>query len=173
MLELMSEKEPVRSTLGRPPRAYATGRVTTWLGRSALLLTFGMSATLLASYGRLPETIPIHFNLAGQADGWGPRSAILTIVGICTVLTVGIVWLSRYPQIFNYPLEITEGNAQAVYREGERMLIWAACAISLLYLSTGLGTLFGFNPSPMITVAMAGLLGATGLGIVRLVRASR
>lgn len=169
----MSEEEPVRSALGRPPRAYMTGAVTTWLGRAALLLTLGISATLLASYSRLPETIPIHFNLAGQADGWGPRSSIFVLVGICTVLTVGIVLLSRHPQIFNYPFEITGGNAQAVYREGERMLIWAACAISLLYLSTGLGTLFGFNPSPMITVAMAGLLGATGVGIVRIVRAAR
>lgn len=165
------ERSPVRTD--RRPRAdYATGTVTKTLRWISLGAALAMSVTLLVSYPSLPETIPIHFNFAGQADGWGPRSAVLMLVGVFTVLASAITWLSFRPHVFNYPTEITEENAQAVYREGERTLIWAGAAISLGYVGMGLGSLIDIDPGPVIAVALAGTLAATVVGIVRIVRAS-
>ena len=49
-------------------------------------------------------------------------------------LLVGLVaWLSCKPHIFNYPLQITERNAQGVYREGERMMVWLLVVLAAVF----------------------------------------
>jgi uncharacterized membrane protein len=42
---------------------------------SGLIACATLAVTLLA-YGRLPARIPIHWNIDGQADGFGPRSMV-------------------------------------------------------------------------------------------------
>lgn len=41
---------------------------------AAPLLLAAMWASALAVYPRLPERIPIHWNLQGEVDGWGGRA---------------------------------------------------------------------------------------------------
>jgi len=38
------------------------------------------------SYPRLPETIPVHFGLSGEADGWGRRWMIFLLPIISTMI---------------------------------------------------------------------------------------
>jgi hypothetical protein len=40
----------------------------------------------LGSYPRLPETIPVHFGLSGEADGWGRRWMIFLLPIISTAV---------------------------------------------------------------------------------------
>jgi hypothetical protein len=40
-------------------------------------------------YGQLPDRVPIHFGLAGNADGFGPRFAVWLIVGVQILVTIG------------------------------------------------------------------------------------
>lgn len=164
-------RPPVRAT--RRPRAdYVAGPVTKSLRWISLGVALAMSVVLLASYPSLPETIPIHFNVAGKADGWGPRSAILMLVGVFTVLASAITWLSFRPHLFNYPVEVTEENAQAVYREGERTLVWVCAAMTMAYVGMGLGSLIDIDPGLAIAVSMVGMLAAAVVGVVRSVRAA-
>ena len=41
------------------------------------ILVLGIWMLTLANYFKLPETIPIHFNGAGEADGFGNKATIL------------------------------------------------------------------------------------------------
>lgn len=45
----------------------------------------------LASYPRLPERIPVHFGLSGEADGWGGRWMIFLMPSVATLI-VALDW---------------------------------------------------------------------------------
>lgn len=89
------------------------------VGWIAVLL---MWALLLSQYAKLPEIIPIHFNAAGKADGFGNKATILMLPIIASMLFVGMTALNRFPHIFNYPVKITEGNAFWQYTKATRMI---------------------------------------------------
>ncbi|MDQ3009479.1 MAG: DUF1648 domain-containing protein [Acidobacteriota bacterium] len=40
----------------------------------------------IASYPRLPESIPVHFGLTGEVDGWGGRWMIFLMPAIATLI---------------------------------------------------------------------------------------
>lgn len=75
-------------------------------------------------YPLLPEQIPIHFNLVGQADGWGAKSTVLFLAGMMVMLYAVLTVLSRLPHIGNYPVEITQENAARVYGVASSMARW-------------------------------------------------
>lgn len=75
-------------------------------------------------YAELPETIPTHFNGKGIADGHGARSTLLMLPIMGTIMSLGLYALNRVPHIFNYPVEITEENAEKHYRNGTSLIRW-------------------------------------------------
>jgi uncharacterized membrane protein len=89
---------------------------------------------ILSSYDSLPETIPTHFNLSGQADGFGKRSSIFLLPAITSALFFGLTLLNRFPHVFNYPVEINETNAEHQYRLATRLLRWLKTWIVILFL---------------------------------------
>lgn len=113
---------------------------------------------ILVRYPSLPPEIPIHFNAAGVADGWGARSNILLLSAIMVVLVSGVSWGSRYPHGFNYPFIV------------ERMMVWVACGLTALYASLGLGTVLGFEPGVWITAAFILLISAVVVSIIRIIK---
>lgn len=90
--------------------------VAGWLSLSLIWII-----TLL-HYKNLPETIPVHFNVAGQADGFGDKTSIFFLPVLGTVLFIGMSILNLYPQIFNYPVKITEENAMKQYAMATRLI---------------------------------------------------
>lgn len=70
----------------------------------------------------LPETIPVHFNAAGQPDDYGSRSSLwfLPLTGVFMYLMFTI--LEGFPQIYNYPVQITPENAVIQYRLATRLM---------------------------------------------------
>jgi uncharacterized membrane protein len=84
-----------------------------------LLAVWGWTIT---HYSTLPDTIPTHFNAAGEADGFGSKASIIGLPVIATLLFIGLTVLNRYPHIFNYPTAITQDNALRLYTLATRML---------------------------------------------------
>ena len=76
----------------------------------------------ITNYSNLPETIPTHYNGAGQADGFGGKATILTLPLIATILFIGLTVLNKFPQVFNYPTEITQDNAFRQYIYATRLI---------------------------------------------------
>lgn len=89
-----------------------------------------------AFYFDLPDKIPTHFNLRGQADGFGDKSTIWVITLINLGLYYGLNLFSTKlaPHKHNYPVKVTEKNALALYAMSIRMLVLLNTLIALLFL---------------------------------------
>ena len=59
----------------------------------AMLLLAAPAILAAILYPGLPETIPVHFNAEGQADGFGPRSSIWISISILSVVGLGVYLL--------------------------------------------------------------------------------
>ncbi|EDP94546.1 DUF1648 domain-containing protein [Kordia algicida OT-1] len=88
----------------------------------------------IMKYMSMPDIIPTHFNLSGEVDGTGSKTSIWFLLGITTVLAVGIHILTKYPHIHNYMVEITEKNAAHNYKMSARLLRFVNL-ITLLVMS--------------------------------------
>ncbi|PWD51284.1 hypothetical protein C8046_12065 [Serinibacter arcticus] len=153
----------------RPRRTYRTGLATQILRGLALLGMLAVTIAVLRAYPDLPDTVPTHFGANGQPDSYGPRWSLLVLVGIWWVLLAGIGWLSARPRMLNYPLVVTESNAQLLYREAERMLVWLMIALVVVGVAMIVGVL-GHQVGWLIWVGLAGTLAVTVAGIVRMIR---
>jgi hypothetical protein len=72
----------------------------------------------LLFYNRLNGVlIPIHYNLAGEIDGWGGRCFLWIIPLIALVFYVGLSIFERYYKRADYPFKMTEKNANHLYRQ--------------------------------------------------------
>jgi len=89
------------------------------LGWGVLLALWVWTST---NYSSLPDTIPTHFNAAGEADGFGSKASIIGLPVIATLLYVGLTALNRFPHIFNFPTPITQDNALRQYTNATRMI---------------------------------------------------
>lgn len=106
-------------------------------------------------YADLPDSIPTHFNAAGEADGFSNKSSIWSLPILGWVTYSGMFILNRFPHIFNYPTPITAENAAHQYRIATKLIrsINFLIAGSFWYIvyssvttaigeSSGLGTYF-------------------------------
>lgn len=77
----------------------------------------------LVVYPTLPETIPIHFNIVGEPDGWGHKSIIL----IMPLLILFIQWVAT--------LELHKRDKKTPVQEGEdyiSIMSWTMAVCSVI-----------------------------------------
>lgn len=110
----------------KPTLADIVFEVVGWL----LMVTFWVFT--ITTYANLPATIPIHYNGAGQPDGFGGKITIFILPLITTVLFVGLTILNKFPYIFNYPTNITQSNALRQYTIATRMIRYLKFIIVLI-----------------------------------------
>lgn len=91
-------------------------------------------------YSSLPPTIPTHYGLDLKADGFGPKATILMLPTIHLIITCLLFWLNRKPHIFNYPVEVTDENAEKLYKSATQMLRILNLTVSVIFLSISLKT---------------------------------
>jgi uncharacterized membrane protein len=96
-----------------------TDQVLELLGWGVLLALWVWTGT---SFSSLPDSIPTHFNAAGEADGFGRKASIVGLPVIATLLYIGLTLLNRVPHIFNFPTPVTEDNALKQYTNATRMI---------------------------------------------------
>lgn len=88
---------------------------------SAIILV-GLWGITLLNYPALPDKIPIHFNALGEANGFGNKKFAWVLPVLATLLFLGLTKLARVPHHFNYPVEITQENAERHYKQAAKML---------------------------------------------------
>lgn len=76
----------------------------------------------LIYYNHLPDSIPVHFNGAGQPDGYGSRSTLWILPATSLFLYLLMTILEAYPYIYNFPVEITPENAVTQYTLAIRLI---------------------------------------------------
>ncbi|WP_350291057.1 DUF1648 domain-containing protein [uncultured Croceitalea sp.] len=91
---------------------------------------------VLSFYFTLPETIPTHFNLKGEADGFGSKSTLWILPIFNLVMYFGMTMLATKmkPWNYNYPTKVTAKNAPILYAMSIRMLVWLNLGIALVFL---------------------------------------
>jgi uncharacterized membrane protein len=97
------------------------------------IILLALWALTITNYSSLPDTIPTHFNAAGEADGFGSKVTILSLPVIATLLFIGLTVLNRYPHSFNYPTAITQDNALRLYTLATRMLRYLKLVLVVVF----------------------------------------
>ncbi|MGY3128115.1 hypothetical protein ACVWW9_001614 [Agrococcus sp. UYP33] len=155
----------------RPPRAFATGLVTRVLRIAALLAVALSAVSLLVGYPSMPELVPTHFDAGGRPDAWGSKVSVLWLAGVMVAVATLVGVLSTQPRRCSYPVPVTEENAQRLYREGERTLVWLLVALAAVF--AGLAQLVvGGAGGAVLGLGLVGVLGATATGAVRMLGAT-
>lgn len=109
--------------------------------------------------------IPVHFNQAGEADGWGGRAFLWQLPVLATVFYIGLSWLEKYYKRFRYPFRVDPSapGTQTVYRSGVRMmrhlklfllLIFSFLANSSLFIATGKADKLNLHILALLFVAL-------------------
>ena len=122
------------------------------IGIISIILLIGIP---MYYYNSLPDTIPIHFNGSGEADGFGKKVMIWVLPVIGLVTYIGMTLINNNPHTFNYAVKITAENAERQYRIATKFMrilnTVIACVFAYLtYASiqvalenqSGLGTYF-------------------------------
>jgi hypothetical protein len=79
---------------------------------------------LLVTWGSLPVSIPVHFNVAGEANRWGSRNGLLFLYGVLAAMYAGLSMLQRFPHICNYPFDLTSQNVRQQYLLARQLLVF-------------------------------------------------
>ncbi len=101
---------------------------------SAKLLLLLMWLFTLFLLFTLPQTIPIHFNVKGETDGYGHKLTMLLLPILGTCIYFGITKLNNYPHIFNYLTIITTQNAERQYKLATTMMRFLKLAVLVIFI---------------------------------------
>ena len=108
------------------------------VGAIFLILMVGLP---MYYFNELPDIIPKHFNAVGEPDGFSQKIVIWTLPSIGAVTYIGMLFLNRYPHIFNYPTEITSENAERQYRAATKLIRTLNLLISASFCYIGYSTI--------------------------------
>ena len=82
----------------------------------------------------LPAQIPKHFNAMGEVDSYGDREIIWILPVIGLFVYVGLTLLGKIPYSFNYPVKVTDENAEKLYKLGVRTISVLKVVIILSFI---------------------------------------
>ena len=131
---------------------------------------------LLSVFQQLPDTIPVHFNAAGEADGYGKRAMIWALPAIA-FFTVGFMLSLPFfnQKYINYPVRITEENRA---KQVQLMILFIRAMAGIVmgmmvYISFVSVHLALGNPAPHMVYIWMFMGGLFGLMIWYMIRARR
>lgn len=133
--------------------------VAAYLGAGALMMI--AAAGLI----RLPEAVPVHFDIAGNPDRWGRPLELLLVPGVGLLLFAFLSVLAGRARAFNYPVAITPQNAARQLTLARRMilamravLVWVFVFLLLGMIRVAQGAADGLSPL-FVPLVLAGTLG--------------
>lgn len=106
----------------RPPPVVEPSIADRFLEAASWIIMTALWIFMIAEMKKLPEIIPSHFTVNGEIDDYSDKATLWLLPSIGTVLFLGLTWLNRFPQIFNYPVKITAENAVKQYKMATRLI---------------------------------------------------
>jgi uncharacterized membrane protein len=89
---------------------------------------------LIFYYAKMPDIVPVHFDVKGQPDAYGSKHTLVVLPVIAVLLFTGMTILNRFPHIFNYPVKITPENALRQYSVATRLIRILKLVIMFVFL---------------------------------------
>lgn len=116
-----------------------------------IIIIATMVVLLLLNWNTLPDKVPTHFTFDGTADGFGSKSALIREPVIATVLFALISVAQHFPQIWNFPVQLTVENTEREYLIASILINAVKVMLTLLFLISMLSALIsGFPAWPMM-----------------------
>lgn len=116
--------------------AFCGSPTTLWqrvLGILSPALLLGTVVYILIRWPHLPEQIPLHYNIAGEIDGYGGRGMLL-LMPVLGLVTDGVVALvGRFPKSWNTGARVTLYNRVRVYRLVRDLMAELRLAMALFF----------------------------------------
>ena len=132
-----------------------------------VLFLVALIAIPVIYYKQLPDRIPVHFNGAGEADGFGGKSSIWIFPAVGLFIWLLMTIVAAFPNIFNYPVKITQQNAPVQYRLAVRLIRIMKVVILLMFsfisfrtIQTAVGKAAGIGKVflPVFLVLIGGII---------------
>jgi len=105
------------------------------VGWGALALLVWITYSALTGPQHLPERIPTHFDVAGNANGWGSPAMLMLLPVIATVLYLFMTVVSRFPAAFDYPVRVTRLNLPRLQNLTINVIAWIKTELACLFLA--------------------------------------
>ncbi len=128
---------------------------------------------------QLPARIAIHFDAAGNPNGWGEHSMLPLLPAVAVALYLLMTTAARFPSAFNYPVRVTAENRPCLQALALDMIAWIkmemVCLFAWIQWSTievarrGHG---GLSPA-LLPVSLVAVFGTIGWFIAAMRRAAR
>lgn len=100
----------------------------------------------------IPEIIPTHFGFSGAPDDFGSKKSLFIIIIISISFHMLFAFLSKMPKYYNYPVSITDGNAESLYKIGRQLILITDLEISIFLsvliwqnIQAALGKIYGVS----------------------------
>ena len=107
-----------------------TDKIVELLG---IISIIGIWILVVTSYGKLPDTIPVHYDLNGGVDRISGKENIFALPIVATILFLGLTILNRFPHHFNYINKITEENAYRQYSIATKMIRFLKLIVVIVF----------------------------------------
>ncbi|HQB22239.1 MAG TPA: DUF1648 domain-containing protein [Bacteroidales bacterium] len=99
------------------------------------IISLALTFIIIAYYwGKYPNSVAIHYNALGQADSFGHRWLLLILPLTALLTYIGMTYLNKFPHVFNFPVEVSERNAELLYKTGKRTISFMKMIVCLLIL---------------------------------------
>lgn len=79
------------------------------------LLVLALVIMTCIYWGKAPDIVPTHYNFKGEIDAYGSKNTLFILLPIAVITYIGIAILAKFPNIYNYPVEINERNKEKQY----------------------------------------------------------
>ncbi len=103
-------------------------------------------------YSDLPETIPSHFNISDQVDGFAKKEFIFILPSVISILVIGVKILGKFPSLSRYGKNITAENYINNLKLGTRISRTIILGIGIIFffitykiIQNGLGKAIGIG----------------------------
>lgn len=70
---------------------------------------------LIITWSKIPDTIPMHYDSAGNIDRLGSKLEILVLPIIILIVYTFITIIEKFPEAWNTGVKVTEENKERVY----------------------------------------------------------
>ncbi len=108
--------------MSRPILKIKTKKSDYLLEAISALAVIALVALPFIYYHQLPDEIPTHFNVRGEADSFGSKILIWVFTMIGVILYLGLTYMNRIPHKFNYPVDINQENAYYQYKNAIKLI---------------------------------------------------
>ena len=125
----------------------------------ATLILIATTLILAFNWPQIPDQVPTHFGLNGEADAYGGKVMLIFFDLLAWGLLVGMSILVKYPDKWNYPVKVTEENKTRLYALGRALMeitkLFMTILFSMIIISISISTNI---PQVLVIIVVVALL---------------